>query len=121
MGAAAPTHLLNQRLLQSAAKPATPTLVVVGASGEREKMWAGATMSSRRGSPNIPRSEMSRGGREGMDRAALGGGLRMGSDGGESRAGSQVIEVGLAFGPGEREAMGHVHRKSERVVVERVH
>ena len=82
---------MNERLVAASVKPSTPTLVVVG-SGEREKMWGGKAVES-----------------------------PISTESGE-------IKVGLAVGshshgasglsPGE--VHGHQHRKSERVVVERV-
>ena len=87
----------NERLVAASVNPSTPILVVVG-DGEKEKMWGGKAVEQPRGS-NLS-------------------------------TGSGEIRVGLAVGsheigrsglsPGDSQVHGHMYRKSERVVVERV-
>jgi hypothetical protein len=88
---------VNERLVAASVNPSTPTLVVVG-DGEKEKMWGGKAVEQ----PRV--SNLSTGSGDIMVGLSV-----------ESR------EIGRSrLGPGEGQVHGHMYRKSERVVVERV-
>lgn len=102
----------TERLVQ-VAKPSTPTLVVVGDSvGEREKAWAGATANLKQGQAPVGFSERRR------QKESMGPHAHQSQNPtvGEIRVG---LAVARESSPARR-AKELSHRKSERVVVERV-
>lgn len=86
---------VNERLVAASVNPSTPTLVVVG-DGEKEKMWGGKAVEQPRGSTG-----------SGEIRVAL------------AVDSHEIVRGRSGLSPGDQ-VHGHMYRKSERVVVERV-
>jgi len=98
------TKKATERLVEGV-KPVTPTLVVVGGSQDKkEKLWQGATQQQHQTAKNSPVGLAER-------RRGNGNGISHLSTTGE-------IKVGLAVEAAQAKELQH--RKSERVVVERI-